>query len=118
MKSCTDLEQSITLSKILSVKSADMYYPNRTDMKYQGAFPIELKNGNPLLSQEIHCWSLSALIDVIPQVKLDTATNYKKQKYWRCCAYYLSNWHSSDWYDNLIDACYEQIIKLNERKLL
>jgi hypothetical protein len=64
IKSYTDIEQSRKLAKILPLESADMYYPNRIDIKYQGALPIEYKHGNPLLSQEIAAWSLAALLGV------------------------------------------------------
>ena len=66
IKSYTDLEQSKKLAEILPLESADMYYPNRIDIKCQGALPIEYKHGNPLLSQEIAAWSLAALLDLIP----------------------------------------------------
>jgi hypothetical protein len=39
-----------------------MYYPNRINTEYQGALPIEFKCGNPLISQEIPAWSLTALL--------------------------------------------------------
>lgn len=67
IKNYTDVEQSKKLSEFLSIESADMYYPNRIDIKYQGTLPIEFKHGNPLLSQEILAWSLTALLNIIPK---------------------------------------------------
>ena len=50
----------------IDVSTADMYYPNRIDNRYNGCLPIGMKLNNPLLSQEIPAWSLSALLDLIP----------------------------------------------------
>ena len=66
-KICTSIEQSNKLIELgIDLNTADMYYPNRTDIQYQGALPIGMKHGNPLLSQEIPAWSLSALLELIP----------------------------------------------------
>jgi len=110
IKSYTDLDQSLKLVEFLSPESADMYYSNRIDKKYQGALPIEYKRGNPLLSQEIAAWSLTALLTILPSATLDSSNNH----YYRihCMERY------TEWYDNAIDACYEMIIRLNELKML
>ena len=126
MKQYTDIEQSRTLTAILPLESADMYYPNRTDIKYQGALPIEYKHGNPLLSQEIAAWSLAALLDVLKQVK--------EIKYQRVTIL-VGRFAGNHWYvellrvqdersvciehsKELVDACYEMIIRLHKQKLL
>ena len=129
MKSYTDIEQSKKLAQILSMESVDMYYPNRTDTKYQGALPIEWKRGLPLLSQEIPCWSLAALLGVLPK-RLFDSTPKRKELYLlpdldkSYCFYrqfavktkgeiYLLTEGGC-----LVDACYEMILKLHEQKLL
>jgi hypothetical protein len=66
IKTYTDLQQSEKLAEILPFKSADMYYPNRMDLPYNGAVPIAMKHGNPLLSQEIPAWSPAALLELMP----------------------------------------------------
>ena len=66
MKSYTNLEQSKKLAEILPNESADMYYHNRVDIPDNFPLPIEWKHGNPLLSQEIPCWSLAALMSLLP----------------------------------------------------
>ena len=71
IRAYTTVEQSRKLAEILPLESADMYYPNRTDVKYQGALPIEFKYGNPLLSQEIAAWSLAALLGVLPNYEIN-----------------------------------------------
>lgn len=110
IKSYTDLEQSRKLAEILPFESADMCYP------------LPCKDGDkPLLEQggfgSTPCWSLAALIDNIPQMELDNIKQYDK-KLWRCCAYFVSDWYNSDWYDKPIDACCEMIFKLHELNLL
>jgi len=125
-KICTDTKQSKKLMEIgIDVNSADMYYHNRTDIKYKGALPIEYKHGNPLLSQEIPAWSLSALVDVLP-----IFIEFNGDKYYlRFMKEYVE--YANDELsiitgrclhttgnDNLVDACVEMIVKLKEEKLL
>lgn len=119
IKSYTDIEQAKKLVDILPLESADMCYIQDllANCKY-GDYKPYIGDLIPSYGQgKIRCWSLSALLDVIPQVKLETVKIYNK-KQWRCWAYYLSSWHDSDWYSNPIDACYETIVELNELKLL
>lgn len=121
MKSFTDIEQSKKLAEILARESADMYYPNRSDVKINCALLIELKNGNPLISQEIPAWSLSALLNVMPD-RIDDSyflTLDKEGKEY-CCCYEDINGNSfrHEFGNNPIDACIEMILKLKEKNLL
>ena len=127
IKSYSDLQQSKKLEEILPLESADMYYPNRTDVRYQGALPIEFKLGNPLLSQESACWSLAALLNIIPQEIFDgeyiiNITEGCDNRWVLTYDHYENRNHSyyglSSGADNLIDACYEMIIKLRDLNLL
>lgn len=126
IKMCTDIPQSKVLAEFLPLESVDMYYPNRIDIKYQGALPIEYKNGNPLLSQEIAAWSLDALLGVLPKkyypIK-DHETNLilgKPKDKW--CALYWDATGMQDGEqtlaDNPVDACVAMIELLHEQKLL
>ena len=65
----------------------------------------------------INCWSLAALLSIIPQANLDSIKPDDK-KYWICYAYFASDWHCSVWCDNPVDACVSMIIKLHELKML
>lgn len=112
MKSYTDIEQSKKLVEILPLESADMYYHNRIDIPNNFPLPIEWKHGNPLLSQEIPCWSLAALLEVIRN-----NGRYELQMY-EGGYYFEANGFMTESYFNSIDACYEMILKLNEEKLL
>lgn len=119
MKSYTNIEQSKILAEILPLGSADMCYIQDylAGGKY-GEYKPYIGNLIPAYGQgKIRCWSLAALLNNIPQAKLDNIKQYNK-KHWRCCAYFASDWHNSDWHDNPVDACYEMVLKLHEQKLL
>ena len=108
IKAYTDLEQSKKLAEILPPESADMYYD---------------RYGTPRPA-DIPCWSLAALLDVIP----------KHIKDYNVLRIDISENDTSIWYDEIgygvnndlpditmesaVDACYEMIIKLNELNLL
>ena len=105
MKSYTDLEQSHKLAKILPIESADMYYH---------PYP---------------CWSLAALLDVLPNNE-NISTNLSKGGYRISTLEYTNSWFidyedETDGLnncvtsaDNPVDACYEMILKLHELKML
>lgn len=109
MKSYTDLEQSKKLAEILPLESADMYYPLMEDnIPCEKAYS---KDGEYLPGEDIECWSLAALLDVLPYPSL-----HKTYRAWRCDTYneagYVKNIGEET--DNPFDACYEMIIKLHE----
>lgn len=112
MKRCTDLNQSKKLAEILSSKSADMYYMNGT--KHVLVIPNYETDFFNLQENDIPCWSLAALLRVLPEIQggkpiIALDDNYITYPH-------ISNLHTKA--DNLIDACYEMIIKLNELNLL
>lgn len=124
-KAFTDLEQSNKLAEILPIESADMWWLYITAQGKHIAMMHEEPDPNYLARMErygitdaaIPCWSLAALLDNIPQIKLDSIKQYDK-KLWRCCTYFASDWHNSDWCDNPIDACVNIILTLHEHKFL
>ena len=122
MKAYTDLSQSKKLAEILPLESADMYYPNRIDILYQGALPIEYKHGNPLLSQEIATWSLSALLSVLPNSIYDNTNEFSQLEITKKSVAYIHGTTNGiklgALKDNLVDACYEMILKLHKLNLL
>ena len=124
MKAYTDLEQSKKLAEILPHNTADNTWERVTIAGSNLNVPEEqqyIHNGNmPFCFYSgigVPCWSLAALLDNIPQIKLDSISQFNR-KHWRCCSYFSSDWHSSEWYDNPVDACYEMILILHEQKLL
>ena len=102
IKSYTDISQSKTLSKILPLESADMYY-EWSNKKVQ--FKDDKYNG-----MGISCWSLAALLGVLPSATLDSSDDHHYRVY--------CNGRFTDWYDNSIDACVAMILKLKESNLL
>ena len=146
MKSYTNIEQSKKLAEILPIESADMYYeyvlPRSNKLKHIPSIgnPVdafEWYNSNkgythfgkePLSLKEycIPCWSLAALLNILPQkyypIK-DHETNLilgKPKDKW--CVLYWDATGMQDGEQTLgdspIDACVEMIYKLKESDLL
>lgn len=73
MKSYTDIEQSRELEKILPLESADMgWYYSRNPNTARNQMWVGTKTENA----DIPCWSLSALIQVLPITIVDSWTDY------------------------------------------
>ena len=116
MKSYTDLPQSKKLMEILPLESADMWYwefptaPTYNDYGY----PMFHKGED---IRNVPCWSLAALLGVLPRIDIEKEIWYSENYDYRVKAY-IGDGYIGDWFDNPIDACYEMIIKLHEQKLL
>lgn len=138
MKSYTDLEQSKKLAEILPIESADMHYNNVSirGVNYVDDYRAELMDSNTattLLSkyfvnplfEVVPCWSLTALLGVIP----------KHIKNYNVLRNDISDNDFAIWYDDVsngcvnetlpditmesaVDACYEMIVKLKEQNLI
>ena len=135
MKSYTDINQSKKLAEILPIESADMCFANDGTSIKIDANPFNVRKLMWKNVQLIPCWSLAALLDVLPTDYIihkhyfleiskmgDNAKPYEV-RYFR----FREDWeganfgritHISYTSDNLIDACYEMIVKLHEQKLL
>ena len=116
IKSYTDIKQSKKLAEFLPLKSADMYYPIEwASPKFGVALPI---------STNIPCWSLAALIDIIPKrIKEDNVLRID-----------VGEKDTSIWYDEIgygvytelpnvtmectVDACVTVIKELHKLKML
>ena len=115
LKSYTDIDQSKKLAEILPIESADMCYNDG-----------ELRIGYAPLAKErddyFPCWSLAALLSVLPKYIGD----YGKCLYFNMGYYYCGYMVDGDFMlsieetsaDNPIDACVEMILKLHELNLL
>ena len=117
IKSYTDISQSKKLSEILPIESADMWYhghysPWKSERIYDEE-PCLFHSKCP--NWDNPCWSLSALLSVLPKI-INNETLFIEIS--------AALWHIGyrDVYtartDNLVDACYELILKLNEKNLL
>lgn len=111
MKSYTDLWQAKKLAEILPVESADMTYQRSYDY-IPTDIPYHLYSGIG-----IPCWSLTALIDVLPRVDIEKEI-YSDNTYNYRVKAYIGDGYVGDWFDNPIDACYNMIIELHKDKLL
>jgi hypothetical protein len=131
IKSFTSLEQSRKLAEILPLESADMHYNNisikginyadehRAElMEYNRAIKILSKYTINPLFKIIPCWSLSALINILPEgTRLLKSTNISSVgdiKYHCDCP----KGSIDEWFDNPVDACVTMIEKLHELKML
>lgn len=125
MKSYTDIEQSRKLAERLPVESADSHYVRKIrdfrgeHVESEWSYP---KYGNPNSKhanyivqnfssyEKLPCWSLAALLNVLPSSTLDSSDDHHYRLH---CMERFTEWH-----DNPIDACYEMIMKLKEKALL
>lgn len=118
MKAYTSLEQSQKLAEILPIKSADMCWTS-----FDEKWDAYLGAPNPdAIKKEIPCWSLTALLDVLPK-NLDIgrpvlATNYRGYYWVSYFDEYMKEKFTSKIYNNPVDACYKMVLKLNELNLL
>jgi len=134
IKSYTDLEQSKKLAEILPLESADMHYPDYYfDGNAKGPCNTPYKEAiedllhvyiNPKTKRLLPCWSLAALLKVIP----------KKIKDFNVLRIDINEKDFSIWYDEIgigvntelpditmecpVDACVNMIEKLHDLNLL
>lgn len=116
IKSYTDIEQSRKLAEILPNESADMCYERReftsdipSTVEYN---PIPFFKSDAVLFKAISCWSLAALLDVLPKgTNISTSDSFNK------IMYSCWNGYGITYADNPVDACYEMVLKLNELNL-
>ena len=143
IKGYTDLEQSKKLAEFLPLESADMYWKNGVSDKYIQCFtPFVIDSTDVDYDYDVPCWSLVALIKLLPSEFTErdeySETTYKIdiRKYALTddvdvyqIAYGNYHWYedgSHSWSDmvnsgqreELIDVCYEMILKLHELNLL
>ena len=123
LKSYTSLEQSKVLAKILPLESADMYYEcTKEEPEYKVYVGRNIAIAYNLFSYRnchtIPCWSLAALLGVLPEGIIENyyAPNLQKENGKYSIAY--GNDELLCIADNPVDACYEMILKLHELNLL
>ena len=138
MKSYTDLSQGKKLAEILPIESADMFCADVLDMDRTHSYNFhilstwgcntfeELKDRENKFVHFTPCWSLAALLNVLPKKYYpikdhETVLILGKPKDKWCVLY----WDATGMQDgeetlgdNLIDACVDMILKLKERNLI
>ena len=124
MKSFTDLEQSKKLIEILPLESADMKWyfwkeeidaPKVPTFGYSKTAAENYKNTEAIY---LPCWSLAAILDVLPYPQLSKDKLGSEKVGWMVSVYPDDCRYDSCWHDNAIDACYEMIIRLNKLNIL
>ena len=118
MKAYTDIEQSKKLAEILPLKSADMglyYSHNPNAARNQMWVGTKAENAN------IPCWSLAALLDILPNSIYNNTDEYSQLEFSKISVAYRDmddGIKVGSIKDNLVDACYEMITHLHELKML
>ena len=130
IKSYTDIEQSKKLAEILPIESADMWWLYITAQGKYIAMMHEEPDPHYLARMEsygikdaaIRCWSLAALLDVLP-LGIDTHKQTDGYKIYYYVELYMKRMEediylSTERHENLVDACYDMILRLKELNLL
>ena len=127
MKSYTDIEQSKKLAKILPLESADLYYfldPTPAGNIYHltvQRVDIGIKNFPNYDEGDIPCWSLAALLKCLGKIKPQVYTPILFPSEGEWILQFVEYGHGNVCEmscNNPVDACYELILKLHERKML
>ena len=115
MKSYTDLEQSKKLAEILPLESADTIWDlTNPDLPTIRAIPYEDSDYSNKYLNIIPCWSLAALLGVVPE---EVSLNSFKDGNWNAMVQQNGKMIYGDT-DNPVDACVAMIEKLHELNLL
>lgn len=124
MKSYVDLKQSRRLAEILPLESADMCYINGKKAHLGFLYEEYKEFGDSILQDYEPCWSLAALLEIIPKrikednnFRIDVGVNDSAVWYDEL-SYGVNSSLPDIIADNLVDACYEMIVKLHELNLL
>ena len=125
MKAYTDLEQSKRLTEILPLESADMFWTYDFVVNDINGLNVISNNFKPE-NKDIPAWSLAALLDYMHKVDLfPDITDFNGE--FKLVVSYVNEEEEKilgnvqtiiSRNENLIDACVEMIVKLNELKLL
>ena len=131
MKAFTDIEQSKKLAEMLPIESADHHYVRKvTDfmgnpVDCEWSYP---KYGNPNSKyanyivqnfssyEKLPCWSLAALLTLLPLPTLEEIPITDTKTKWRCTIYCDKARLWSELYNEPIDALVEAISIMKERR--
>ena len=114
IKSYTSVEQSRKLAEILPLESADMFYvAGKGEPIFIGNKMVACGEDDYdcLGGPDVLCWSLAALLGVLPNENMLVKTTDGK---YYCLAKDIMTKH----YNNPVDACVAMIERLNELKML
>jgi hypothetical protein len=123
MKAYTDVNQSRKLAEFLPIESADMAWCNNSirGVNYTDEFSANLYtvkemqecfdkalNGWDKYWKLIPCWSLSALLALMPCARIDTSSDGHCRVFWHEMY--------SDWHESAVDACVELIERVRKEE--
>ena len=122
IKSYTDLEQSKKLAEILPLESANYCWgiDDETLHYNNSPYPCAWKDYT-CKEYYIPCWSLSALLDVLSEIKPQVYTPILFPSEGKWILQFAEYGHGNVCEvtcDNPVDACVEMIMHLNELKML
>lgn len=119
IKKFTDLGQAKKLAGILSRETADMHYSRDfggswfVDLDAYSSIKLPKYSVNNVEEYLLPCWSLTALLEVLPKIQgLKPILDLEE------CSIQYSGIDLYITAGNLVDACYEMILKLNELNIL
>jgi len=124
MKNCTDLQQSKKLIKILPIESADnvivsIGYSDGVKTVTMPKKTLDIiKTPFSDIRKTVPCWSLAALLDVLQDNINIEKTLFDQSDMFTYSIHGDGYEYRTYEHENLIDACYEMILKLHEQNLL
>lgn len=129
IRSYTTVEQSRKLAEFLPLESADMDYIPVVNIDGEYSIAVNVWDNDHVIEEGwIPCWSLTALLEEIPDTIINIVGEDLKlhiDKDNLQYSLFYENEYTGDMfeietelYDDMIDACYEMILKLHEQKLL
>lgn len=121
IRAYTTIEQSKKLVEILPLESADMYW-FRDNVEVPRMYPKDMMKDS--VSVTCPCWSLAALLSILNSIDgwypgIDAQVN--DENLWQICMFSYetgSDISTAAINKELVDTCYEVILKLKERRLL
>ena len=120
MKSYTDFVQSKKLVEILPIESADMVFAYCDSMDEYTTYPrvLESSKNFDIYKRDIPCWSLAALLDILKDnIKIEKTGLDQSDMFTYSI---IGDGYDYKTYEHkeLIDACYEMIVKLHRKNKL
>lgn len=110
MKAYTDIKQSQKLTEILPKETADFHFKYYSVLEGWCDIP---HYGTASHIKDLPCWSLAALIEVLPKIYLLKPILDLEEN-----SILYSGTNLDTRADNIIDACVEMLIKLHELEIL
>ena len=121
MKAYTDLEQSKKLSEFLSLESADGFYAANVIITEPFITYLNGERNIPGYKGAIPCWSLAALLELMPdKISINNESYYlsftKKSVAFRGPITWDGQKAKSFEMDNILDAVFEMVCWLKENE--